>query len=79
MLTNTAEFNAVDSDREHIEIKPSVLYVGTPVVLITSLNPDGTTNISPMSSVWALYDRIVLGLTSTSKGEKISCASANWC
>lgn len=70
MLTNTAEFNAVDSDREHIEIKPSVLYVGTPVVLITSLNPDGTTNISPMSSVWALYDRVVLGLTSTSKGRE---------
>lgn len=70
MLTNTAESCAADSDREHIEIKPSVLYVGTPVVLITSLNPDGTTNISPMSSVWALYDRVVLGLTSTSKGRE---------
>ncbi|ASW04867.1 flavin reductase family protein [Rhizobium sp. 11515TR] len=70
MLTNTAKFNAAESDREHIEIKPSVLYVGTPVVLITSLNPDGTTNISPMSSIWALYDRVVLGLTSTSKGRE---------
>ncbi|MBB3428165.1 flavin reductase (DIM6/NTAB) family NADH-FMN oxidoreductase RutF [Rhizobium sp. BK312] len=70
MLTNTAEFNAAESDREHIEIKPSVLYVGTPVVLITSLNPDGTTNISPMSSFWALYERVVLGLTSTSKGRE---------
>ena len=70
MLTNTAEFNAAESDHGHIEIKPSVLYVGTPVVLISSLNPDGTTNISPMSSVWALYDRVVLGLTSTSKGRE---------
>ncbi|TWB51662.1 flavin reductase (DIM6/NTAB) family NADH-FMN oxidoreductase RutF [Rhizobium sp. ERR 922] len=69
MLTKT-ESRAADSDREHIEIKPSVLYVGTPVVLITSLNPDGTTNISPMSSVWALYDRVVLGLTSSSKGRE---------
>ncbi|MBB3291278.1 MULTISPECIES: hypothetical protein [unclassified Rhizobium] len=52
MLTKTAEFKVAASDREHIEIQPSVLYVGTPIVLITSLNPDGTTNISPMSSVW---------------------------
>lgn len=70
MLMNTAVSKSVESDREHIVIKPSVLYVGTPVVLITSLNPDGTTNISPMSSAWALLDRIVLGLTSTSKGRE---------
>ncbi len=70
MLTKTAESRAADSDREHIEIKPSVLYVGTLIVLITSLNPDGTANISPMSSVWALHDRVVLGLTSTSKGRE---------
>lgn len=54
----------------HIEIKPTVLYVGTPVALITSLNPDGTTNISPMSSAWAIFDRVVLGMTSTSKGRE---------
>jgi len=57
-------------DAEHIEITPSVLYVGTPVALITSLNVDGTTNISPMSSVWTLFDRVVLGMTSTSKGRE---------
>lgn len=55
---------------EHIELRPTVLYVGTPVVLVTSLNPDGTTNISPMSSAWALFDRVVLGLTYTSKGRE---------
>lgn len=54
----------------HQPIAPPVLYFGTPVVLITSLNPDGTTNISPMSSVWALGDRVVLGLSSTSKGRE---------
>lgn len=58
------------SNAEHIEITPSVLYVGTPVALITSLNPDGTTNISPMSSAWMLFDRVVLGMTSTSKGRE---------
>ena len=60
--------SAIPAQPEHLTIEPSVLYVGTPVVLVTSLNPDGTTNISPMSSAWALFDRIVLGLTSTSKG-----------
>jgi flavin reductase (DIM6/NTAB) family NADH-FMN oxidoreductase RutF len=52
----------------HIVIEPSILYVGTPVALVSSLNPDGTPNISPMSSVWMLADRAVLGLTSTSQG-----------
>ncbi len=54
----------------HQPISPPVLYFGTPVVLITSLNPDGGTNISPVSSVWALGDRVVLGLSSTSKGRE---------
>lgn len=46
----------------HVTITPSVLYFGTPVVLLTSLNPDGTSNISPISSAWALDDRVVIGL-----------------
>ena len=54
----------------HVTIKPSVLYFGTPVALVTSLNRDGTTNISPMSSVWALFDRVALGLTTTSMGRE---------
>ena len=29
-----------------------VLYFGTPVVLITTRNEDGTPNIAPMSSAW---------------------------
>jgi len=57
-------------DSAHIEIKPSILYVGTPVALITSLNPDRSANISPMSSAWAIFDRVVLGMTSTSKGRE---------
>ncbi|HEY8384387.1 MAG TPA: flavin reductase family protein [Microvirga sp.] len=49
-------------------IAPSVHYFGTPVALVTTLNPDGTPNISPMSSAWALGDRIVLGLSSHGQG-----------
>jgi len=43
-------------------IKPKILYYGTPVLLLNTLNEDGTVNISPISSSWALGDYIVLGL-----------------
>jgi flavin reductase (DIM6/NTAB) family NADH-FMN oxidoreductase RutF len=44
------------------EICPPVFYFGTPVALITTRNADGTSNISPISSAWALGDRYLLGL-----------------
>lgn len=53
---------------EHVAIRPSVLYIGTPVVLVSSLNPDGRANLSPMSSAWALGDRFVLGMSADSQG-----------
>ncbi|PET23715.1 hypothetical protein CN513_02925 [Bacillus cereus] len=43
-------------------IKPKILYYGTPVILLNSLNEDGTVNISPLSSSWALGDCIILGI-----------------
>ncbi|AUW95237.1 flavin reductase family protein [Sulfobacillus sp. hq2] len=43
-------------------VHPRILYFGTPVVLLSTLNLDGSTNITPMSSAWALGSRIVLGL-----------------
>lgn len=43
-------------------IRPSVLYFGTPVALLSTVNPDGRSNLSPISSVWSLADRLVLGL-----------------
>ena len=43
------------------------IYVGTPVALITTVNPNGTANIGPMSSAWALGDTVVLGWESTSQ------------
>lgn len=47
---------------DHLTIQPSVLYFGTPVVLITTVDSAGHPNISPMSSAWALDDRVILGL-----------------
>lgn len=46
----------------HIDITPPILYFGTPVVLISTLNPDGTANLAPMSSAWALGWTVMLGL-----------------
>ena len=47
---------------DHVTIAPSVLYFGTPVVLLSTENADGTTNLAPMSSAWALGNSFVLGL-----------------
>lgn len=52
---------------DSLVITPPILYFGTPVVLITTVQPDGSANISPMSSAWALDDRVVLGLSSRSQ------------
>lgn len=46
----------------HISVEPSILYFGTPVVLLSTLNIDGTTNIAPMSSAWWLGWNCMLGL-----------------
>jgi flavin reductase (DIM6/NTAB) family NADH-FMN oxidoreductase RutF len=46
----------------HKTIEPTILYFGTPVALISSLNPDGTPNLAPMSSAWWLGWSCMLGL-----------------
>lgn len=53
---------ASDVASTHRPIDPAILYFGTPVVLISSENPDGTTNIAPMSSAWWLGRSCMLGL-----------------
>jgi flavin reductase (DIM6/NTAB) family NADH-FMN oxidoreductase RutF len=47
---------------DRITITPSILYFGTPVVLLSTENDDTTANLAPMSSAWALGEVIVLGL-----------------
>jgi flavin reductase (DIM6/NTAB) family NADH-FMN oxidoreductase RutF len=46
----------------HRTIEPTILYFGTPVALISTLNPDGSPNIAPMSSAWWLGWSCMLGL-----------------
>ena len=51
----------------HQTIEPGILYFGTPVVLISSANEDGSPNLAPMSSAWWLGWRCMLGLSAVSK------------
>jgi flavin reductase (DIM6/NTAB) family NADH-FMN oxidoreductase RutF len=46
----------------HTVITPKILYLGTPVVLISTMNQDGSVNLAPMSSAWWLGLTGVLGL-----------------
>jgi flavin reductase (DIM6/NTAB) family NADH-FMN oxidoreductase RutF len=45
----------------HVTIDPAILYFGTPVVLVSSLNEDGSPNLAPMSSAWWLGRSCLLG------------------
>jgi len=51
----------------HVLTDPPILYFGTPVVLISTVNPDGRPNLAPMSSAWWLGHRCLLGLDATSQ------------
>jgi len=51
----------------HIKSEPSILYFGTPVVLISTLNEDGTSNLAPMSSAFWLGWCYIFGLFAKSK------------
>src|SRR6202000_1668007 len=54
-------------ETEFRSIEPKILYFGTPVALISSLNEDGGTNLAPISSFWALGWTMVLGLLDDTK------------
>ncbi|MEO8505887.1 MAG: flavin reductase family protein [Acidobacteriota bacterium] len=47
--------------RTHQTLDPAILYFGTPVVLVSTLNLDGTPNLAPMSSAWWLGRSCMLG------------------
>jgi pimeloyl-ACP methyl ester carboxylesterase/flavin reductase (DIM6/NTAB) family NADH-FMN oxidoreductase RutF len=51
----------------HQVVDLKVLYFGTPVVLISTRNADGTANLAPMSSAWWLDDQCMLGMNTGSQ------------
>ena len=46
----------------HRTIEPSILYLGTPVVLISTRNVDGSANLAPISSAWWLDKTGMIGM-----------------
>ncbi|HEX6065429.1 MAG TPA: flavin reductase family protein [Longimicrobiales bacterium] len=46
---------------KHTVIDPAILYFGTPVVLVSTTNADGSANLAPMSSAWWLGRSCMLG------------------
>jgi flavin reductase (DIM6/NTAB) family NADH-FMN oxidoreductase RutF len=53
--------------RQVISVEPSILYLGTPVVLNSTVNEDGSYNLAPMSSAFWLGWRCMLGFEAVSK------------
>ncbi len=51
----------------HHLIEPAIQYWGTPVVLVSTLNEDGSSNLAPMSSAWWLGWSCMLGLDASSQ------------
>lgn len=51
----------------HLSVEPAILYLGTPVVLVSSTNEDGSSNLAPMSSAFWLGWRCMLGFEGVSK------------
>jgi len=51
----------------HSTIDPAILYFGTPVVLVSSTNENGSANLAPMSSAWWLGHCCMLGFGARSQ------------
>jgi flavin reductase (DIM6/NTAB) family NADH-FMN oxidoreductase RutF len=51
----------------HVVPGLKVLYFGTPVVLVSSRNEDGSANLAPMSSAWWLGSSGLLGLANAAQ------------
>lgn len=66
-VTTMASVESNKLTPKHHTISPAIFYWGTPVVLITTENPDLTFNIAPMSSAWWLGNRCMLGLGAISQ------------
>ncbi len=51
----------------HKKSEPEILYFGTPVVLISTRNEDGSFNVAPISSIFWLGWRCMIGISAFSK------------
>lgn len=51
----------------HKPISPQMFYYGFPVILLTSIDENNKTNITPISSSWCLGDNVVIGISMQGK------------
>ena len=51
----------------HVVTDPAILYFGTPVVLLSTVNPGGSPNLAPISSVYWLGHQVMLGINHRSQ------------
>lgn len=51
----------------HSVSHPAILYFGTPVVLVSTVNENGTYNLAPISSIFWLGYRCMIGIAASSK------------
>jgi flavin reductase (DIM6/NTAB) family NADH-FMN oxidoreductase RutF len=56
-----------NDDSAFVTISPKILYFGTPVALISSVDEGGSPNLAPISSFWALGWTMTLGLLEDTK------------
>jgi flavin reductase (DIM6/NTAB) family NADH-FMN oxidoreductase RutF len=57
----------VAEEVDFVTITPKILYFGTPVAIVSSANEDGSANLAPISSFWALGWTLMLGLLRDTK------------
>lgn len=53
--------------RHHRVIEPKIHYYGTPVLLLSTLNEDGSSNLAPNSSGWWMGQSCLLGISTRGK------------
>lgn len=51
----------------HVRSESSILYFGTPVLLVSTVNDDGSANLAPISSAFWLGWRCVIGIGASSQ------------
>jgi hypothetical protein len=61
------EFPTTEVVLVHVDSKSPILYVGTAVVLLSTIDDDGRPSLAPMSPAWWPGWRCTLGLASISK------------
>lgn len=62
-----------DNSMKMQQVDFSSLYFGTPVAILSSQNPDGSTNLSPISSWWILEKHIFPA------NKRVSCSNRGPC